>query len=129
MPQITCPHCSTLLEITDQHRGRAIRCQRCGEAVRVPAAVQEPIDVLPAYPQSPGSKSLCEKCLNVAPTAHVIFHQHVGAVVLMFHKHIDANLCRECIDRTYSEFQTKTLLMGWWGFASFFITPFCLLLN
>jgi len=99
--------------------------------VAVPAGPQALLDVLPTETQTWGTEgwSLCEKCLRPAPTAHIILHQHVGAVLLMFHKHIDANLCRECLDKTYNAFQAKTLALGWWGVASLVIAPFCLMLD
>jgi hypothetical protein len=71
----------------------------------------------------------CEACGRPAPTAHVVFHRHIGALVMMFHNHVEGKLCRQCIDHYFWSFTGMTLGLGWWGLMSFFITPFCLLLN
>ncbi|MBL8797458.1 MAG: hypothetical protein JNM56_26390 [Planctomycetia bacterium] len=152
MSSVPCAHCTTPVEITDMHRGRRIRCPRCGEGFAVPLAnappptpaptsvparatmqapIQEILDVSAADDILAGvlGKSVCQVCLRLAPTAPVIFHQHVGAIILHFHKHIDARLCRECIDQHFRDYTLKTFLLGWWGMPSCFLTPVFLVLN
>jgi hypothetical protein len=141
---IPCAHCATTVEITDMHRGRRIRCPRCGEGFAVPLAatpaparptiqpvVPEVMEAVAADDILAGAlaQSVCQVCLRLAPTAPVIFHQHVGAIVLHFHKHIDARLCRECIDRHFRDYTLKTFLLGWWGMPSCFLTPIFLVMN
>lgn len=91
------------------------------EVMEVPAADDLLVGAL--------GRSLCQSCLRVAPTAPVIFHQHVGAIVLHFHKHIDAQLCRACIDQHFRDYTLKTFLLGWWGMPSCFLTPIFLVMN
>jgi hypothetical protein len=59
----------------------------------------------------------------------VSFHQHIGALVMMFHRTSSGNFCRECIDHHFWQCTGITAACGWWGLMSFFITPFCLLMN
>jgi hypothetical protein len=136
-----CSHCSTECQVPDDAAGTIITCFRCGEPFVVQAdpfaafaTNREPVlDVLPADSDPWGGLarkgSICQGCHREAPTARVTFHQHTGAVVLMFHRHITANLCQECIDRYFKEYSLHTLLLGWWGLISFFVTPVCLLMN
>jgi hypothetical protein len=37
--------------------------------------------------------------------------------------------CRDCGIATFRMMTSRTLVQGWWGFLSFFITPFILLIN
>ena len=71
---------------------------------------------------------MCQSCRAIAPTRKILFFQHIGAVVLMFNKHIRAELCRKCIDHFFKQYTLTTLLLGWWGVISFFLTP-CFLVN
>ena len=71
----------------------------------------------------------CQSCLTVGPTRKVMFVQHIGAVILMFNKHIKGEMCRKCINKYFSEYSLTTLFLGWWGMASFFITPCVLVFN
>lgn len=47
----------------------------------------------------------------------------------MHHTSIKGRFCRKCIADTFWEFTPLTLLLGWWGALSFFITPIVLLNN
>jgi hypothetical protein len=71
----------------------------------------------------------CQVCGRQAPTAHVVFHRHIGALVMMFHNHIEGNLCRDCIEHYFWNFTGMTLGLGWWGCISVVVTPICLLMN
>jgi len=76
-----------------------------------------------------GSPQICQECGVEAETRQVAFHQHIGAAILMFHSRVEGRLCKTCIN---THFFTKTAItsaLGWWGFFSFFITPFVLLHN
>lgn len=56
-------------------------------------------------------------------------NRHIGAVVLMFHKSYKGYFCKVCIARIFWEYTPITLLFGWWGIFSFFITPVVLINN
>jgi hypothetical protein len=72
---------------------------------------------------------MCRACGRFAPTKKVLFVQHIGAIILMFHKRIGGEMCRGCIDQYFSQYTLTTLFLGWWGVASFFITPCVLVYN
>jgi hypothetical protein len=71
----------------------------------------------------------CQACGVVAPTQKVLFVQHVGAIVMFFHKRIGGLFCRDCVDKYFKQYTLTTLLFGWWGVISVFATPVVLLIN
>ena len=70
----------------------------------------------------------CDACGMRAPTRYAAFHQHIGAVVLMFHQRRGGNLCQGCIKEIFRSTTLTTLAVGWWGMISMFITP-CVLIH
>lgn len=64
----------------------------------------------------------CERCGRDAPTAPVSFHTHVGLVVLFWHRRVAGHLCKVCIGEVFWPSFLVTLLFGWWGVISFFVT-------
>ena len=47
----------------------------------------------------------------------------------MFHKSYKGFFCKGCISKTFWEYTSVTLFLGWWGLFSMFITPFVLINN
>lgn len=72
---------------------------------------------------------ICQSCGVEAPTQKVLFVQHIGAIVMFFHKRIGGNFCRNCVRKYFSEYTLMTLFLGWWGVISVFATPVVLLIN
>jgi hypothetical protein len=70
----------------------------------------------------------CDNCGMRAPTRYAAFHQHIGAVILMFHRRQGGNLCQDCISEIFRSTTFTTLALGWWGMISMFITP-CVLVH
>lgn len=64
----------------------------------------------------------CERCGREAPTAEVSFHTHVGLIVLWYHARTAGRFCRICIGQVFWRSFLVTLLLGWWGVFSAFIT-------
>ena len=64
-----------------------------------------------------------------APTIHVKMHRHIGALILRFHKSLKGFLCKQCISQKFWEWTPLTLILGWWGLISLFITPYVLINN
>lgn len=71
----------------------------------------------------------CYSCKEILPVRYIKFYQNIGLLIQRRYGHIEGNMCRECIDRYFWEYTLKTLVLGWWGTISFFITPFYLLNN
>ena len=72
---------------------------------------------------------ICECCGVEAATKRIKLYQNIGALVVRFHKVIAGNLCKACINKYFWEFTLINLTLGWWGVASFLITPFLILNN
>ena len=70
----------------------------------------------------------CQVCGNT-PAKHVEFYQNIGALVMRFHKKIDANLCKPCINKYFWQMTGTTLILGWWGVISAIVTPIFLINN
>jgi hypothetical protein len=73
--------------------------------------------------------SVCKSCGIEAPTQRVLFVQHIGAVIMFFHKRIGGEFCRTCVNKYFREYGLKTLFLGWWGIISVFATPVVLLID
>ena len=71
----------------------------------------------------------CHSCGHEAPTRKVMFVQHIGAVVMFFHKRIGGEFCRNCVGKYFGEYTVITLFLGWWGLVSVLVTPIVLLIN
>lgn len=74
------------------------------------------------------SETSCRVCSR-APAANVSFHGHEGLLVLMRFSRTDGPFCRQCGLAAYRDISAHTLVRGWWGMASLFITAGVLMLN
>ncbi len=72
---------------------------------------------------------ICQSCGVEAPTRKVLFVQHIGAIVVFFHKRIGGLFCRNCVNKYFNEYFFITLIAGWWGVISVFATPVVLLID
>jgi hypothetical protein len=70
----------------------------------------------------------CRQC-GCGPAADVTFRGHRGMILLMQFLSAPGPFCRDCGIATFRTMTSRTLVQGWWGFLSFFITPFILLIN
>jgi uncharacterized protein YjhX (UPF0386 family) len=70
----------------------------------------------------------CRMCGSV-PAADVKFRGHQGFIVLMRFLSLDGPFCRDCGLATFRSMTSKTLVQGWYGYASFIITPITVLMN
>jgi hypothetical protein len=71
----------------------------------------------------------CQSCFRYVPTRNVILYQNIGAIFVRFSKNVEGNLCKDCISNIFWKFTPTTLILGWWGIISFFVTIFYLLKN
>ncbi|MFF4251463.1 hypothetical protein ACFY1L_09665 [Streptomyces sp. NPDC001663] len=76
----------------------------------------------------PAPAPMCEVC-GAAPAAAVTIRAHQGMVVLMRSMRRQGVYCRPCGMAFFREMQADTMLQGWWGLLSAFVTPLFLLLN
>jgi len=76
-----------------------------------------------------GNTMICQSCGIEAPTRKVLFVQHIGAIVMFFHKRIGGRFCRHCVNKYFTEYFFITLVLGWWGLISVFATPVVLLID
>ncbi|MBV8885264.1 MAG: hypothetical protein JO235_14890 [Chroococcidiopsidaceae cyanobacterium CP_BM_RX_35] len=72
---------------------------------------------------------ICQSCGVEAQTKYIEFYQNIGALVVRFHKAIKGNLCKSCINKYFWRFTPTTLILGWWGVISFFVTPLFIVNN
>lgn len=72
---------------------------------------------------------ICQSCGVEAPTRKVFFVQHIGAIVMFFHRRIGGLFCRNCVNKWFSQYFFVTLALGWWGIISVFATPVVLIID
>jgi len=78
-----------------------------------------------ATPATPVPCAICGAC----PTKYVEFYQNIGMLFARRTVSVKQHLCRNCIGRYFRSYTLTTLILGWWGTISFFITPLILLNN
>ncbi|MFI5914885.1 hypothetical protein [Dactylosporangium sp. NPDC051541] len=91
---------------------------------------QQPYQPQPYQAQQPqGAPPVqCRFCGSV-PAANVKFRGHQGMILLMRFLSLDGPFCRDCGLSTFRSMTARTLVQGWWGYASFIITPITVLIN
>ncbi|WP_067508498.1 hypothetical protein [Actinoplanes sp. TFC3] len=100
---------------------------------RAPAAV--PVQNGPGYGPVQGSSAYgemsvtaCRMCGSV-PAAPATFRGHRGFIVVMQFLSAEGPFCRDCGLATFRSMTSRTLVQGWYGYASFIITPITVLIN
>jgi hypothetical protein len=98
------------------------------QAQAYPAAAYAPVQpqAAPAYGQL--AVTSCRLCGSV-PAAPAKFRGHQGFVVMMRFLSLDGPFCRDCGLATFRRMTSRTLVQGWYGYASFVITPITVLMN
>jgi hypothetical protein len=82
----------------------------------------------PAAAPAPPQTSPCAYC-GCEPTINATIRGHRGMIILMQFLSQKGPFCRDCGIATFRSMTSKTLIQGWWGYASFIITPFVVLWN
>jgi hypothetical protein len=70
----------------------------------------------------------CRLCGSV-PAAAVKFRGHQGFIIVMRFLSLDGPFCRDCGLATFRRMTSRTLVQGWYGYASLIITPITVLIN
>jgi hypothetical protein len=78
-----------------------------------------------SYPQH---ATQCRLCGSV-PAVDVTFREHHGMIIMMQFLRLRGPFCRDCGLATFRRMTAKTLIRGWYGYASFVITPITVLIN
>lgn len=93
----------------------------------------DPVKSTQAYTASSGasssSGSRCQACGQIGPTRKIKFHENIGMMIRRKFKTIDAILCKNCINHFFWTLTGRTMLLGWWGTISFFVSIYILLNN
>jgi hypothetical protein len=50
-------------------------------------------------------------------------------IIMMSFLHMKGPFCRDCGLSVFRDMTAKTLIGGWWGYISFLVTPFTVLVN
>ncbi|WP_189331377.1 hypothetical protein [Actinoplanes ianthinogenes] len=80
----------------------------------------------PGY--APPGVLACRFCGSV-PAVQTKFRGHQGMLVLMRFLSNEGPFCRDCGLGVFRHMTSRTLVQGWYGYASFVITPFTVLMN
>ena len=75
-----------------------------------------------------GPSAGCEVC-GASPAAPVTVRGHQGMLVIMRFLRRQGMFCRTCALAVFRDMQADTMVLGWWGPISVFVTPFTLLAN
>ncbi len=113
---MTCENCKA------KNSEEAKFCTKCGTALESKA--RGSVDTYLAK-QTRG----CHICGSLAPTKNVEFYQNIGMLFARQYSSVKGRLCKKCINIEFKKKTLTTLVLGWWGTISFFITPFYLLNN
>jgi hypothetical protein len=76
----------------------------------------------------PSNELQCRMCGSF-PAKQATFRGHRGIIIVMQFLSQKGPFCRDCAIATFRTTTSRTLVQGWWGYASFIITPFTLLIN
>ncbi|MFJ9809919.1 hypothetical protein ACIRTB_17010 [Streptomyces sp. NPDC101158] len=93
-----------------------------------PYPPQQPHPYPQAHPYGAPVPQGCEVC-GAQPAAAATVRAHQGMVVIMRTVTRRGVLCRTCGLAVYRKMTSETLVTGWWGLLSFFVTPFVVLGN
>ena len=75
------------------------------------------------------SSNTCDIC-GRSPARRLVIRRHVGMLLMQKFFKIQPTLCRDCGTRTVMRYTGKTLVQGWWGVVSLFVSnPYTILMN
>ena len=73
-------------------------------------------------PPAAKDPNACQGCGFSVPVAKVKLHQNIGLLVARRSKSVEGRFCKNCINKYFAQFTFVTLVFGWWGIISFFMT-------
>lgn len=75
------------------------------------------------------SISACQRCGRHGPTKQATLHYNIGLIVLRHSATLQGTFCENCLSYYFWKYTLITLVFGWWGVISFFMTPLILVNN
>ena len=81
-----------------------------------------------SFPGQSIPEKACRFCGSV-PAVETTVRGHQGIILMMRFLSMHGPFCRSCGLSIYRDMTAKTLVQGWWGVASFFLTPLTVLFN
>jgi len=79
-------------------------------------------------PGGQAQQLVCRFC-GCVPAVDTTFRGHRGMIVIMQFRSSKGPFCRDCGLASFRRMTANTMWQGWWGYASFIITPFTILIN
>ena len=77
----------------------------------------------------PSDYGYCQSCGVPAELRNVRIYESIGIFTVRLSKEASGQFCKTCIDHYFWTMTGITIMFGWWGFLSLFLTPFLLLNN
>ena len=74
-------------------------------------------------------KLRCQMCGRYGTTHVVSIRQNIGLLYSRRTRTIEGELCRNCIRKYCLKFTAVSLVGGWWGVISLFVTPVFIICN
>lgn len=71
----------------------------------------------------------CQLCGRDVPTKYATLHYNIGLIVMRRSAILQGAFCQSCLTRYFWKYTLITLVFGWWGVISFFMTPVILVNN
>lgn len=71
----------------------------------------------------------CQFCGRDVPTKYATLHYNIGMIVMRRSATLQGAFCQDCLTRHFWKYTLITLVFGWWGVISFFMTPVILVNN
>ena len=95
-----------------------------------PAAGARPTDLPQAAGQGYGELPAdgCQVC-GATPAVKIHLRGHQGMLLIMRFLTYRGQYCRDCGTSMFREVQSKTMLVGWWGYISLFVNTYNVIQN
>ncbi len=125
---MTCRNCGAVVAANQ------LFCSKCGtevkEVVNAMAQSSTPmVSTAPSASSPAGASGLCQRCGVRAQTKYMEFYYNIGMLIARRFGSVKGNLCKNCINKVFTEFTVKNLFLGWWGTISLFATAFYMINN
>lgn len=115
---MNCPACHTSID------SNAKFCFKCGILMPSSKNIVGSVDL---YFKK--KELSCQICGQMEPSAQAEFHENIGMFFQRHEKHITGRFCRDCAKKYFKKYTITTLILGWWGVISLFLSPIYIIGN